>query len=84
MQQIAPSEITNSSVEVTSCDQQRARPDKIKKLSSLPLLDTGNETGSSFEDSEDDEYDLLDEIDDVSAISGNSSSQLSQFASQAF
>ena len=54
-----------------------AKPNKIKKLSNLPLIETGYETTSSFEDSEDDEYDLLEEIDDKSAISGNSSSHLS-------
>ena len=46
----------------------------------MPLIETGDETASSFDDSEDNEYDLLEEIDDKSVISGNSNSQLSKFA----
>ena len=52
-------------------------PSKIKQLSDLPKIETGDETASSIEDSEDDGYNLLAEIDDTSTISGNSSGQLS-------
>ena len=51
-----------------------AKPDKITKLSNVLMLETGDETSSSFDASEDDEYDLLEEIDDKSAISDNNSS----------
>ena len=56
-------------------EEQMAKPEKIRKLSNLPIIETsGDETVSSPDVSEDDEYDLLEEIDDKSVISGSSNS----------
>ena len=71
--QTASSEIVDSPT-AENCEKQKAKPDKITELSNVLMIETGNETSSSFDASEDDEYDLLEEIDDKSAISGNSSS----------
>ena len=75
--QTASSEIVDSPKVAANSEEQMSKPDKIINLSNLPLIETGSETASSFEDSEDDEYDLLEEIDEKLAISGNSSSNLS-------
>ena len=72
--QTASSEIVDSPTAAENCEKQKAKPDKITELSNVLMIETGNETSSSFDASEDDEYDLLEEIDDKSAISGNSSS----------